>query len=336
MLPGRKLVRGLRSERGFVDPLSLFGIGFLVFSLLAVTYAITNPDISFNILEQAKSKPTTRGDCGGCAGPGRSYKWTGGKCRVIEDKGCAAAGPKPVNSEYSNFSSGDCKAPDYAWCGDCGGFCIKVGSKTCREMALQKCGEVIIPGVEWWPDGDPRGAGAKTCKCGGQTYHFGKTGYCGGGDTSDPAGLSPETLAQGLCSVTPYQTETAAKPSSNETPQSASNPIASNQENISLNQAIGNTFNTPNETECKDAAGGKSYSYKNGECSIGSANPFMGEISQQAEPQIEKALTAPPPPSSVTTTTTPSAPKEAETTPGLNPGNKRHSQNLRLFVPRKL
>ncbi len=82
-------------QKGFVDPLSLFAIGFLVISLIVGTKVVTDRQRSLDIREEAKmiADCTSSSDCGS------GYKCIGGFCEKIPAPSTSKSTAKPSSED---------------------------------------------------------------------------------------------------------------------------------------------------------------------------------------------------------------------------------------------
>ncbi len=114
-----------------------------------------------------------------------------------QDLGIGDYAPDPKIDAASNQSA--CGAAGGTWCDY--GFCLKSDGTEggCNNKAIE-LGYAVSYGANW--SSTPKAGYTKSCTCYGSPRYFDKDGVCGGGDSSDPSGYTPETLKTGLCSIT--------------------------------------------------------------------------------------------------------------------------------------
>lgn len=76
-----------------------------------------------------------------CRANGKGNQVCRGNCGGTNNRPDAPSNTTTAPSQTVGNSQSTCVAPDYAWCGGCGGFCIKVGGTTCTQEAQSRCGE---------------------------------------------------------------------------------------------------------------------------------------------------------------------------------------------------
>lgn len=137
-----------KREFGFVDPLSLFAVVFLLVSLTVAipqVFKNQNPNEKAAIAGSCDDYDTSSSCIGKCSPNGFKCKWLSASSKCSEGAvscGGTSTSTTPTSSEIVSNTYSTCTSPTYAWCGGCGGFCIKVSTTTCNQEIAKKCGEV--------------------------------------------------------------------------------------------------------------------------------------------------------------------------------------------------